>query len=90
LPVDERVALRDPYRLPRQLIQQRLQAREGLLGLFFLEREFEHARRSELAAGFCLHEAGEALGIDGGFLGKADTDGVPSPLDLSYPDALRQ
>src|SRR5215469_2318456 len=72
-----------------QRLQQRFQPREDYFGLLVFQPELKHALRGELGVLLALNEAGEAFGVDGGFLGEADADGIAAALDLRHAQPLR-
>ena len=72
----------------RQLFEQRFQPDQHLLGLLLFQRKLQHACRRELASRLAGDKARQALGIDGSFLGEANTDCVAPPLDLCRANAL--
>src|SRR5208337_63894 len=82
--------LRDRLLLSRQLLQQRLQTHQHLLGLLLLQRELQHARGCELAAGLSGNETRQPLGLDGSIRRKANAYRLAASLDLGHADALRK
>src|SRR5215472_10654910 len=74
----------------RQLLQQRLQARDDLLRLLLFQRELQYACGRELAARLFRDELRQALRIDRRFLREANADRVALALDLGDADPLRQ
>src|SRR5208283_2108775 len=71
--------LRDGLLFSRQLLDQRLQAFQHFLGLLLLQRELQHARGSELAAGLSGHETRQPLGIHGSGGRKANAHRLAPP-----------
>ena len=59
-------------------------------GCFSFSENFKIAGGRELASRLAGHEVRQPLGIDRRFLAEANADRIAPPLDLRYPDALRQ